>query len=215
MKGRIFILLFALPFAGFGTWMLWLVGSELGDAWAMRGWESVNAELERAGVETRRGDDSDTYLAYADYRYTYASVGYTGSRVSISSGADNIGSYQRDIGQRLAGALARNEAIVVWVDPNEPSSSIIDREPRWGLMAFKSVFVLLFGGVGYGMMIAAFLRRTTVATETAAATGDAAWLANPAWQGDPLRSGSRASMWGAWTFATLWNLISMPLPFLL
>lgn len=208
------MLLFALPFAGFGTWMLWLVGSELSDAWAMRGWDSVSAELERAGVETRRGDDSDTYIAYATYRYTYAFVSYTGDRVSISSGADNIGSYQRDIGRRLERALAQNEPIVVWVDPNEPSSSVIDREPRWGLLAFKSVFVLVFGGVGYGLMIAAFVRRSAVKT-AAAAFGDAPWLANPAWQGDPLRSGSRGAMWGAWAFAALWNLVSMPLPFLL
>lgn len=208
------MLLFALPFAGFATWMLWLVGSELTDAWAMRGWEAVNAELERAGVETRRGEDSDTYIAYATYRYTYAFVSYTGSRVSISSGADNIGSYQRDIGQRLAGALARNEPIVVWVDPSEPSSSIIDRKPRWGLLAFKSVFVLVFGGVGYGMLIAAFLSRSARVVEEAN-SGDAPWLANPAWQGDALRSGSRAAMWGAWVFAVFWNLISMPLPFLL
>lgn len=194
--------------------MLWLIGSELGDAWAMRSWEPVNAELERAGVETRRGDDSDTYLAYASYRYTYAFVSYTGSRVSISSGADNIGSYQRNLGRRLAGALARNEPIVVWVDPDEPASSVIDREPRWGLMAFKSIFVLVFGGVGYGMLIAAFLRPGTRAT-VEAVVGDTPWLANPAWQGDPLRSGSRAAMWGAWVFAAMWNLISMPLPFLL
>ena len=208
------MLLFALPFAGFGTWMLWLIGSELSDARAMRDWQSVTAELERAGVETRRGDDSDTYLAYATYRYTYAFVSYTGSRVSISSGADNIGSYQRDLGKRLAAALARNEPIVVWVDPDEPSSSVIDRQPRWGLLAFKSVFVLVFGGVGYGMLIAAFLHRSPERAEEAV-LGDTPWLTNPAWQGDPLRSGSRAAMWGAWVFAALWNLVSMPLPFLL
>ncbi len=214
MKGRLFLFLFALPFASFGTWMLWLVGSELSDAWVMRSWEPVSAELERAGVETRRGDDSDTYLAYASYRYTYAFVSYTGDRVSLSSWADNIGNYQRDIGRRLADALARGEAIEIWVDPNEPSSSIIDREPRWGLIAFKSVFVLLFGGVGYGLAIAAFLRRPAPDIGDAV-VGDTPWLANPAWQGAPLRSGSRAAMWGAWAFAALWNLVSMPLPFLL
>ena len=33
MKGRIFMALFALPFAGVGVWMLWSVGTMLSDAW--------------------------------------------------------------------------------------------------------------------------------------------------------------------------------------
>jgi hypothetical protein len=42
---------------------------------------------------------------------------------------------------------------------------------------------------------------------------DKPWLANDKWQGGPLRSGSKSSMWFAWGFAALWNLISAPLPF--
>ena len=35
------------------------------------------------------------------------------------------------------------------------------------------------------------------------------------WRRRPIRSGSKLTMWAAWGFAIFWNLISMPLPFLL
>ena len=117
MKGRLFLLLFALPFAGFGTWVLWLIGSELSDARAMRSWEPVSAQLERAGVETRRGDDSDTYVAYARYRYTYAFVSYAGDRVSISS------SWSIWATVMVRGTLAILSASAVAVDQATPANS--------------------------------------------------------------------------------------------
>ena len=67
MSGRIFLILFALPFFGVGVWMLWSVSSSLTDAWHMKSWQPTQARLIRAGYETHSGDDSDTYEAYAVY----------------------------------------------------------------------------------------------------------------------------------------------------
>ena len=36
----------------------------------------------------------------------------------------------------------------VWVNPDAPGESIIDRDIRWGLVGFKSIFLFVFGGVG-------------------------------------------------------------------
>lgn len=214
MKGRIFLFLFAIPFAGFGSWMLFVIAGELMDASAMRSWQPVQAMLSSAGYETNSGDDSDTWEAYATYRYSYNGQTYTGSRVDIADGADNIGSYQKDLGNRLADALARGETVTVYVDPESPSDSIVDRSPRWGLLAFKSIFVVVFGGVGYGLMAFTIFAKKQKDPESPE-FADAPWLANANWQGEPLRSGSKAAMWGAWGFAAFWNAISMPLPFLL
>ncbi|MEO1247463.1 MAG: DUF3592 domain-containing protein [Pseudomonadota bacterium] len=214
MKGRILLFLFALPFAGFGTWMLYSIGSELLAAADMRDWQPAQATLLSAGYKTHSGDDSNTYEAYASYTYRYAAQSYTGSRVGIADGADNIGDYQQDTGNRLSRALASNQPITVFVDPSQPAQSIIDPHPRWGLIAFKSVFVLLFGGVGYGLLIAGFLSPKAKDPE-AAEYRDAPWLVNDAWQGGEIRSGAKSGMRGAWFFAGFWNLISMPLPFLL
>jgi len=214
VKSKLFLLLFALPFAGFGTWMAYSIGSECYQAAAMRDWQPVNATLLTAGYTTHRGDDSTSYKAYATYQYNYAGTRYEGSRVGLWSGSDNIGDYQQDTGNALAGALARGEPITIYVDPEQPSESIIDRSPRWGLMAFKSVFVLLFGGFGYALLIGSFLS-PKAKDPGAPEFADAPWLVNNAWQGGEIRSDSKAGMYGAWFFAGVWNLISMPLPFLL
>jgi Protein of unknown function (DUF3592) len=213
MKGRLFLSLFALPFFGVGVWMLWSVSSTFHDAWQMQSWVPVEARLGKAGYETHSGDDSDTYEAYAQYSYDYLGRSYHGHRVSLGSGADNIGDYQQDMGRRLQRASERGAPITVYVDPQRPSHSIIDRSLRWGLLGFKSIFVVVFGGVGLGLLIAAW-RAPKEKDTSAPQYADRPWLLNDDWQTATIRSGSRASMWGAWIFAALWNAISAPIPFL-
>lgn len=212
MKGRLVASLFALPFAGVGVWMLWSVGSTLHDAWQMRDWVQVEARLISGGFETHSGDDSDTYEAYAEYRYSYAGRTYAGHRVGIASGGDNIGDYQQDIGRNLAAAYSRGEAIFVYVDPAEPSSSVIDRGVRWGLIGFKMIFVVVFGGFGVGLLVFAW-RAPKEKDKTDPVYSDQPWLLNDKWQTATIRSGSRTAMWFAWGFAVFWNAISSFAPF--
>jgi len=115
MKGRIIGTLFALPFFGVGVWMLWSISNSLVDSWQMNDWVQAEARLTRGGYETHSGDDSYTYEAYADYVYDFQGQSYSGSRVSLSSGADNIGDYQTDIGSNLRRANANGEHILVFV----------------------------------------------------------------------------------------------------
>ena len=67
MKGRIFGTLFALPFFCVGVWMLWSIGGTFYNAWQMSDWTPADARLTTAGYETHRGDDSNTYEAYARF----------------------------------------------------------------------------------------------------------------------------------------------------
>ncbi len=213
MKGKIAATLFGLPFLAVGAWMLVSIAGTLADAVAMRDWVAVPATLEDAGYRERLTDDSPTYEAYARYRYEFRGHSYTGTRVAISGGSDNIGSFQQDTGRWLADLLANGAGVTAWVDPREPTSAVLDRRVRWGLVAFKSVFVLAFGGAGAAILYFAWRRRPASAAG-AGAPADAPWLANSEWQSPTLRSGSRQAMWGAWLFAVFWNAISAPLPFL-
>lgn len=214
MKGKIFLSLFALPFFSVGVWMLWSISATFVDAWQMNSWAPTEAHLSRGGYETHRGDDSDTYEAFASYSYYYNDQHYQGSRVSLSSGGDNIGSYQEDTGRRLQRAAGNGESVTVFVNPNQPSESIVDRSIRWGLLGFKSIFLFVFGGVGLGLLIAAW-RAPKEKDETLPQFQDSPWLLNDDWQTATIRSSSKAAMWGAWFFAGIWNLISAPLPFML
>jgi len=213
VKGRILVTIFALPFFGVGVWMLWSVGSTLSDAWHMRQWVPVDARLSDAGYETHAGDDSDTYEAYASYTYNYSGSEYRSDRVAIAHGADNVGDYQRDLGNRLAAQLARGQPVTVWVDPQAPGDAVVDRTIRWGLIGFKSIFLLVFGGVGLGLLIYTW---TAAKPKDAGLPQyrDAPWLLNDAWQTPSVRSQSNSAMWGAWFFAALWNAISAVTPFI-
>lgn len=212
MKGRIFITLFALPFFGVGVWMLLSVGGTFHDAWRMSGWEPVQAQLSAAGYETHSGDDSDTYEAYATYSYRYRGRPFTGDRVALAGGADNIGDYQVDTGNRLSAMHARGEPITVWVNPDAPAESIIDRGIRWNLVGFKSIFLFVFGGIGLGLLVFTWTRPAEK-DASLVQYQEAPWLLNDAWQTPEIRSGSKAAMWGAWAFAGFWNAISSFTPF--
>ncbi len=214
MKGKIFISLFALPFFSVGVWMLWSVGNTFVDASQMGNWVGTEAQLSRGGYETHRGDDSDTYEAYAAYRYEFNGQQFDGDRVALSKGGDNIGSYQENIGRSLQNAASSGDTITIFVDPDDPSNSIIDREIRWGLIGFKSIFLFVFGGIGLGLLIVAW-RAPREKDATLPEYQGAPWLLNDAWQTATIKSTSKSSMWGAWLFAALWNLISAPLPFVL
>ncbi len=212
MKGRILVSLFALPFFSVGVWMLWSVSSTLFEAWQMRSWVPAEARVLSAGYTTNSGD-SDTWEAYAQYTYSYGGAYYTADRVNISSGGDNIGDYQRDTGNRLSGAKSRGEPITVYVDPDNPHRAIIDRNVRWGLMGFKSIFLFVFGGVGLGLLIAAW-RAPKEKDKSLPEYVSSPWLLNDKWQTPTIWSSSKMTMWAAWGFAAFWNLISSVTPFL-
>jgi hypothetical protein len=214
MKGRIFLFLFALPFFGVGVWMGYSAGSNMVDAWQMKQWVPVQGTLLSAGYETHDGDDSYTYKAYANYTYEFGGQQYTNDRVAIAGGADNIGDYQQDMGSYLSGVRSRGETITVYVDPDEPSEAILDRSLRWGLIGFKSIFLFTFGGVGLGLIIVVF-RAPKEKDLSAPEYRDTPWLANDDWQTAVVKSNSKTAMWASWGFATFWNLISAPLPFLI
>ena len=214
MKSRLFMTLFALPFFGVGVFMLYLVSSMLLDASRVSGWIPTEATLLSAGYEKHSGEDSDTYEAYATYRYQFDLQTYLGDRVALGGGADNIGDHQQELGRRLASSLSRGEPITVYVNPDDPSQSIVDPTLRWGLVGFKSIFVLVFGGVGLGLIIAAW-RAPAEKDRSEPQYVDAPWLMNDDWQTEEIRSNSRGAMWGAWIFAGFWNAVSAPLPFLL
>ncbi|MDH5215264.1 MAG: DUF3592 domain-containing protein [Gammaproteobacteria bacterium] len=214
MRKKFGSLLFALPFFGVGVWAAWSIGSNVVDAWRLQDWTPVEATLIRAGYETHSGDDSNTYRAYATYRYFYDGRQYENDRVAIAGGSDNIGDFQQDTGRRLQVAMSRGDKVTAYVNPENPAEALLDRSMRWGLLGFKSIFMFVFGGIGLGLLI--YLFRAAEEKDASAETyKDRPWLLNDDWQSEILRSNSKSTMAFAWGLAALWNLISAPLPFLI
>ncbi len=212
-KGGWFAVLFALPFAGVGTLV---VGWAIHDVWTsleMRSWDSVTAELSGGGVNYHTGDDSTTYQAFATYSYVYNNQRFTGDRVAVASGSDNIGRFQQNLGSRLKTAYERGESITIFVNPESPSDSVIDPSIRWSLTLFKSLFGLVFAAVGYGFLYAilVYRRHEPLAASPASinvADVETPWLSNPDWRPDGILSNAKLGARFSIIFAIFWNLIA-------
>jgi hypothetical protein len=200
-------MLFGLVFLVIGGGFLLLgVLPNLWDAWRMQDWVQVPAAVEALDLQTSDSDDSTTYRVAARFRYDYQGQRYTGERVGIADGgSDNVGEWQRDTWRRLR----NQDQVRLWVNPAEPSESVFDRELRWGLLGFKLIFVIVFGGLGAVALW--YLNRTPEPVPP----GLSAWQARAVWHDNRILSNARSAVWFAWGFAVFWNAISAPIPFIL
>lgn len=86
------------------------------------------------------------------------------------------------------------------------------RAGDWEQAGFLTIFALVFGGVGVGGIAAVLAGRRKVEERIAreARHADAPWLWRDDWAARRITDSSRGGMWGAWAFAALWNLVSLP-----
>ena len=209
LKGRLFLLLFGLPFAGVGLGFLFLSAIPSLYEWQqMKSWPQVQARLLYAELTINRGDSSNTYNAVAHYSYRYHMADYTSDRVAIMGGSDNIGSFHQDLAAELKYALNNQLTVPAWVNPNDPSDAVLNRDMRWNLLGFKMIFVLIFGGIGIGLMIFAFKAKTGSTDHPESNTKP--WLGQQEWASNQVTCKAKNSVWFMWAFALVWNLISLP-----
>lgn len=209
-----FLMLFALPFSAVGIGMLLLgVLPTLYDWSRMQFWYEVPARVVSAQLNTHRGSKSgSTYSVSAHYRYEVAGVAYDGHRPAINTSADNIGSFHENLAWRLESAQRSGTPLPVWVNPSRPQDSVADRSLRLGLLGFRMIFVVVFGGVGLGMLAWGWHMRRSGARKAPRlqAVSDEPWLANKAWADNRIRSNKRWEVWLAWGFAVVWGAIAYP-----
>lgn len=199
--GRLGLFLFGMIFFGAGAAVgYFLVLPDLQVWSAASEYQTVPAKLLSVDLERHRGSKSTTYKVRARYRYEFAGREYTGTRVGISEGADNIGHYHQRTYSRLLGAKHNGTFVTAWVDPANPQHALLDREMRWGLFALKSILAGVFMLVGGGLAVFGLRApAAAAAAQTIAPQASGRIVAN-----------TRASMWFWWVFAILWLAISSP-----
>ena len=178
----------------------------------MQQWQPTSAKVISAELKTNHSDDGTTWEALARYQYHYNDQPYTGTRVGIMSGSDNIGSWHQDHSRQLKKHRSNGSPITIYINPINPSESIIDRNLRWSMLLFKSVFALIFGGVGIGLMVFGLVAKKTENPEML--TTSEPWQANTDWK-NPIKSNAKVGLWGIWGFAVFWSLMSTPVLFML
>lgn len=204
--GRVFLFLFALPFASVALGFLFLsVIAGLYEWQQIKSWEPVQAQLLSAKLESY---NKSTYQALATYQYRYQMVDYTSSRVAIFSGSDNIGDFHRTLGYELKYALDNQQPVTAWVNPDNPADAVLNGDMRWDLLGFKMIFVLVFGLIGGGLMVVAFKSSHGATDHPDGATKP--WLTQKEWANRQIRCNGKSAVWFLWAFALFWNLISSP-----
>jgi hypothetical protein len=135
----LFCLIFAIPFGGIGLGAAWAMATMVYDGLRTQDWVLVKANV---------SETSPTYH-YVVGGQTYANDRRGTLRIEGTSDVD-------DFDDRVASILAKGRdekrPITVWVNPDNPAESMVDRDIRWMLFAFLVPFALAFGGVGVGAL---------------------------------------------------------------
>lgn len=192
----------------------------LSSAWnwqQAKAWPSVPGQITSAGLDLNTDSDGTTYQVVATYDYQVDGRDYSNDRVGFSGGSDSFEDYHRNLYEQYDQARRNGDPVAVWYDPDDPQRSVLNRELRWGWTALMLLFPLLFGGAGIGI-IAMGYQGTKIARHEgrmADTYPDQPWLWRPDWAEGRAESQSRGRMWFALIFAVFWNLISLPLLFVL
>jgi hypothetical protein len=182
------IMLFSLPFAGIGLgFLLFSVIPSLYEGLQMSDWPEAQATVISSELKSYSGD-STTYEALGLYHYQVAGQHYAGTRLGISRGADNVGDWHQQMSGKMRSARSSQTAMSIYFNPDNPAVAFVDRAPRWDLLGFKMIFVLVFGGVGVGLFYWAMRDHNKFIDTPAAA--DQPWLAHKDWASATIRSDS-------------------------
>lgn len=137
-----------------------------------RSWDPVPCEILSSHVESHPGDDSTTYSVEVRYRYQVDGLSYEGDRYQFLGGSSS----GYDSKQEVVDGLPAGTVTECWVDPEDPSSSVLDRS--FSLIYLVMLFPLIFVAIGAGGIVMTLLgaRRMGPASGKAAAPQ---WL--PKW----------------------------------
>jgi hypothetical protein len=212
-----FLLLFCIPFAGVGTATGYATVSCLIKWQAMKSWIEVPAFINQTNLEESSDSESTTYKVTATYSYTYKDQSYTGDRVSMHSGSDNIGSFHKRTYSQLTKYKNSSEPFRCYVNPANPSESILFRTPRLEKLGFYMILTLIFGGFGYGLLYGVIRGIGTKRQEDQLKSlyQTEPWLWKTQWKDGIIHSQSKSKLTVSIIFALFWNLISTPILFII
>lgn len=210
--GRIFGALFGFIFLCPGLLFMGWAFLDVAHGIKMQCWPAVPGQI--LAVNLKSNSDSDggtTYRTQATYSYSYNGQTYQGSRASLYDGeSDNIGDFQENLAARLESQKRAGGATEVYINPDDPSDSILMRDIRWGFFTFKFLFGLVFAVVGGLVLYASISRQKAKQHASNPEYLMHPWLMNKKWQTSEILSDAKGAVWGSFFFALIWNAITVP-----
>lgn len=217
LAGTIFLSIFATPFAIGGLASFGILGWCVLERLQMAGWEEVPATIESARVEQHHSsDDGTTYSLEARYSYRYQGAWYEGDRAALHEGTDSAEGYHREKLALLQEHLSSGEPFLCRVDPDDPTEAVLFAELRVERLATYTLLGVLFSGVGFGLLFAAGWSRRKIRAEQARMSElpGQPWLWKSEWASGKIRCESSSELIAATIFASIWNLVSCPILFI-
>ena len=178
----ILCLLFGLPFGAVGVFATWVLFATVSDGLRARDWVKVAAIVD--------GYDSGE----VNYRYRVDGREYGGKRLTVSplTGSDTV---SEELHSRLTEARSSRRPVTVFVNPQAPAESVVDRDIHWQELLFLLPFAFGFGGVGLGAL----------------------WFMVHTLRGEQRKPAARVRSDGlrnlaiSWAFTFMWNVIAFPI----
>ena len=117
-----------------------------------RWWLPLECQILASSVAAHSGDDGYTYSVEVTYRYVVDGVEYTGNRYKFLGGSSS----GQEGKQKVVDSLPPGHVTTCWVDPDDPTESVLDRGLSWeyAFAILPLVFVTL-GAVGLVMVLRA------------------------------------------------------------
>jgi len=206
--GSIFLLILSIPFALIGTFTAYQVIQTIAKTFVMQGWPTVpaiiqSAELENSGKSSR---------AKATYTYQVDGKQYSGHRVSLYS-PDNLGSFHERTYNDLEQHLNSKTPFPAHVDPQDPNESILLPVLRFEVIGFQLIFVIVFGALGWALLIGSVIgiRRAKLEAALAKQYPDEPWRHRLCWSTPRIKSTQSSLAIAIVAVALLWNAVSLPI----
>lgn len=121
----------------------------------MRFWSEFPCTILATDLVKEVGDDSVTWRTTARYEYEVGKQKLTGHRVTITQGPEHGNDFHRQLHAELSECLQQGKPYHCFVNPNDPTDCILNRDSGWISTVLLTIGALLFGAVGYGLLAVA------------------------------------------------------------
>lgn len=211
-----FFLLFGAFFFLPGLYAFTMPAADLAHSAKARMWQPVQAQILSVELGSH-SNDSTTYKAKGEYSYEWQGQHYISKKIMFSKGFDSQRKYHNKIVRELRSAKSKGQFVEIWVNPHMPSEAVIYRGVRWGKVLLMFLFSLLFMGVGGGIMWLGHWSKKAEAREIARqeAHPNEPWKWKDEWQAGFIKNNNRKKMGFTIAFALFWNVMSLPLLFII
>lgn len=210
--------LFALPFVIGAVALGYVAVAEVWLAWqAQHHWQRVKVTVDRVELVTRRSDDGTSHRVDAAYHYEMAGHRYRADRVDSGLGDDSDYAYHQRVYRRLARYRGEPLGYLAYVDPDDPTRSLLVADIRWGHSALLLLVCMIAAAIGGSLVVAAVRGRRADrrAMLWRQRYPNEPWRWRLEWRGDTWLADGSARFGGMGWLALVWNLLSAPVPFII